>query len=77
MYESNRPDRRLHIAVNDFSENRRDMRSAQIVLAGIALQEKSGTLCAFEYLRGEGINESVCQRVLNEPALRRNNMHNR
>jgi hypothetical protein len=61
----------------DYGAGRRDFRTAQIVEAGIALQDRVSTLCAFEYLRSEGIAETISQRVLTQPALRRASIHNR
>jgi hypothetical protein len=54
------------------SVQRHDVLTEQAVERGISLQYSVGTLCALEYLRAEGVSHSVAQRVLSEPAQRRN-----
>jgi len=50
---------------------RRDLVTERAVDRGISLQYSVGTLCAMEYLKGEGVSQSVAQRVLSEPSQRR------
>jgi hypothetical protein len=57
------------LAVMD--ESRTDARQRRIVDAGIAVQDSSNTMSAFEYLRTRDIDTRVIERVLLEPQRRR------
>lgn len=50
---------------------RRDARQKDIVDLGIALQQRSNTMSALEYLRSQDIGNDVIERVLTEPGRRR------
>lgn len=50
---------------------RRDTRRRDIIEAGIALQARSNTMSAVEYLRAQHIDPGIIERVLGEPAQRR------
>ena len=50
---------------------RLDLRQRDIVDDGIAVQQSSNTMAAFEYLRERDVNARVIERVLLEPELRR------
>ncbi|WP_227496422.1 hypothetical protein [Massilia litorea] len=52
-------------------ESRTDARQRRIVDAGIAVQDSSNTMSAFEYLRTRDIDVHVIERVLLEPHRRR------
>jgi hypothetical protein len=57
-----------HKSLNDLSagDNQKD-----IVDLGIALQQRSNTMSAVEYMRSQGVNHVVIERVLTEPGRRR------
>jgi len=50
---------------------RRDARQKDIVDLGIALQQRSNTMSALEYLRSQDVGNDVIERVLTEPGRRR------
>ncbi|SDE90019.1 hypothetical protein SAMN05428966_111127 [Massilia sp. PDC64] len=50
---------------------RRDTHQKDIVDLGIALQQRSNTMSAVEYLRSQNVGNDVIQRVLTEPGRRR------
>jgi hypothetical protein len=50
---------------------RRDAHSKDVVDLGIALQQRSNTMTAVEYLRSQDIGSDVIERVLTEPGRRR------
>lgn len=50
---------------------RRDGQRRDIVDLGIALQQRSNTMTAVEYLRSQDIGNDVIERVLTEPGRRR------
>nr|WP_314542985.1 hypothetical protein [uncultured Massilia sp.] len=50
---------------------RRDAQRRDIVDLGIALQQRSNTMTAVEYLRSQDIGNDVIERVLTEPGRRR------
>lgn len=50
---------------------RRDLRQTDIVDLGIALQQRSNTMSAVEYLRSQNVGSDVIERVLTEPGRRR------
>jgi len=50
---------------------RSDEQRKDIVDLGIALQQRSNTMSAVEYLRSQGIGHDVIERVLTEPGRRR------
>jgi hypothetical protein len=50
---------------------RRDARQKDIVDLGIALQQRSNTMSALEYLRSQEVANDVIERVLTEPGRRR------
>jgi hypothetical protein len=50
---------------------RRDVRQKDIVDLGIALQQRSNTMSALEYLRSQEVANEVIERVLTEPGRRR------
>ena len=50
---------------------RRDTRQTEIVDLGIALQQRSNTMSAVEYLRSQDVGNDVIERVLTEPGRRR------
>lgn len=53
------------------TSKRQDAHRRDIVDTGIALQQKSGTVSAVEFLRSQDIAAPVIQRVLGEPDKRR------
>jgi hypothetical protein len=53
------------------SYQRRDARQRDIVDLGIALQQRSNTMSAVEYLRSQEVGHDVIERVLTEPGRRR------
>lgn len=53
------------------SYQRRDTRQRDIVDLGIALQQRSNTMSAVEYLRSQEVGHDVIERVLTEPGRRR------
>jgi hypothetical protein len=50
---------------------RRDTHQRDIVDLGIALQQRSNTMSAVEYLRSQDVGHAVIERVLTEPGRRR------
>jgi hypothetical protein len=50
---------------------RRDDDQRDIVDLGIALQQRSNTMSAIEYLRSQQVSNEVIERVLSEPGRRR------
>ena len=50
---------------------RRDIHQRDIVDLGIALQQRSNTMSAVEYLRSQDVGHDVIERVLTEPGRRR------
>lgn len=58
-------------APNTVSYQRRDEQRREIVDLGIALQQRSNTMSAVEYLRSQDIGHDVIERVLTEPGRRR------
>lgn len=50
---------------------RRDDQRSEIVDLGIALQQRSNTMTAVEYLRSQDVGNDVIERVLTEPGRRR------
>lgn len=50
---------------------RRDAHRRDIVDLGIALQQRSNTMTAVEYLRSQDVGNDVIERVLTEPGRRR------
>ena len=53
------------------SYQRRDDNQKDIVDLGIALQQRSNTMSAVEYMRSQGVNHVIIERVLTEPGRRR------
>lgn len=53
------------------SYQRRDTRQRDIVDLGIALQQRSNTMSAVEYMRSQDVGHDVIERVLTEPGRRR------
>lgn len=53
------------------SYQRRDTHLRDVVDLGIALQQRSNTMSAVEYLRSQDIGHDVIERVLTEPGRRR------
>ena len=53
------------------SYQRRDTRQSDIVDLGVALQQRSNTMSAVEYLRSQDVGHDVIERVLTEPGRRR------
>lgn len=53
------------------SYQRRDDRMRDVVDLGIALQQRSNTMSAVEYLRSQQVSNDVIERVLTEPGRRR------
>jgi hypothetical protein len=53
------------------SYQRRDARQRDIVDLGIALQQRSNTMSAVEYMRSQDVSHDVIERVLTEPGRRR------
>lgn len=53
------------------SYQRRDARQKDIVDLGIALQQRSNTMSAIEYMRSQEVSNEVIERVLTEPGRRR------
>lgn len=53
------------------SYQRRDTHQRDVVDLGIALQQRSNTMSAVEYLRSQDIGHDVIERVLTEPGRRR------
>ena len=50
---------------------RRDAHQRDVVDLGIALQQRSNTMSAVEYLRSQNVGNDVIERVLTEPGRRR------
>jgi hypothetical protein len=50
---------------------RLDSQQKDIVDLGIALQQRSNTMSAVEYLRSQNVGNDVIERVLTEPGRRR------
>jgi len=50
---------------------RRDDALRDVVDLGIALQQRSNTMSAVEYLRSQQVSNDVIERVLTEPGRRR------
>jgi len=50
---------------------RRDAHQTDVVDLGIALQQRSNTMTAVEYLRSQNVGHDVIERVLTEPGRRR------
>lgn len=50
---------------------RRDIHQRDVVDLGIALQQRSNTMSALEYLRSQDVGHDVIERVLTEPGRRR------
>ena len=50
---------------------RRDDVQRDVVDLGIALQQRSNTMTAVEYLRSQQVSNEVMERVLTEPGRRR------
>jgi hypothetical protein len=50
---------------------RRDSEQKDIVDLGIALQQRSNTMSAVEYMRSQNVGNDVIERVLTEPGRRR------
>ena len=50
---------------------RRDDAQRDVVDLGIALQQRSNTMSAVEYLRSQQVSNEVIERVLSEPGRRR------
>jgi hypothetical protein len=50
---------------------RRDALQEDVVDLGIALQQRSNTMSAVEYLRSQNVGNDVIERVLTEPGRRR------
>ena len=50
---------------------RRDALQEDVVDLGIALQQRSNTMSAVEYLRSQNVGHDVIERVLTEPGRRR------
>lgn len=50
---------------------RRNTQQRDIVDLGIALQQRSNTMSAVEYLRSQDVGHDVIERVLTEPGRRR------
>lgn len=50
---------------------RRDDDQREVVDLGIALQQRSNTMTAVEYLRSQQVSNDVIERVLTEPGRRR------
>jgi hypothetical protein len=53
------------------SYQRRNAHQRDVVDLGIALQQRSNTMSAVEYLRSQDIGHDVIERVLTEPGRRR------
>jgi hypothetical protein len=53
------------------SYQRRDAHQRDVVDLGIALQQRSNTMSAVEYLRSQNVGNDVIERVLTEPGRRR------
>ncbi|WP_036168134.1 hypothetical protein [Massilia sp. 9096] len=53
------------------SYQRRDTHRRDVVDLGIALQQRSNTMSAVEYLRSQDVGHDVIERVLTEPGRRR------
>jgi hypothetical protein len=53
------------------SYQRRDTNQRDIVDLGIALQQRSNTMTAVEYMRSQEVGHDVIERVLTEPGRRR------
>jgi len=53
------------------SYQRCDLRQRDVVDLGIALQQRSNTMSAVEYLRSQDVGHDVIERVLTEPGRRR------
>jgi len=50
---------------------RRDDAQRDVVDLGIALQQRSNTMSALEYLRSQEVSNDVIERVLTQPGRRR------
>jgi hypothetical protein len=50
---------------------RRDDAQRDVVDLGVALQQRSNTMSAVEYLRSQQVSNDVIERVLTEPGRRR------
>lgn len=50
---------------------RRDDAQRDVVDLGVALQQRSNTMSALEYLRSQQVSNEVIERVLSEPGKRR------
>lgn len=50
---------------------RRDAHLTDVVDLGIALQQRSNTMSAVEYMRSQNVGHDVIERVLTEPGRRR------
>jgi hypothetical protein len=53
------------------SYQRRNTHQRDVVDLGIALQQRSNTMSAVEYLRSQDVGHDVIERVLTEPGRRR------
>ena len=53
------------------SYQRCDLHQRDVVDLGIALQQRSNTMSAVEYLRSQDVGHDVIERVLTEPGRRR------
>ena len=60
------------LATADPSYQRLDLRQRDIVDHAIAVQLSSNTMSAIEYLKSHDVDPQVIERVLLEPAKRRN-----
>jgi hypothetical protein len=56
---------------NAIPYQRRNSERTDIVDLGIALQQRSNTMAALEYLRSQDVGNDVIERVLTEPGRRR------
>ena len=68
QYQDAGPD----VAVVEPAYERTDGRRRDIVNRAISVQEASNTVAAIEFLKSHGIAPQVIERVLLEPARRRN-----
>ncbi len=55
----------------DVTNRRCDLLRRDIVDRAIAVQQRSNTICAVEYLKSQNISSHVIERVLLEPQQRR------
>jgi aspartate oxidase len=60
------------LALNQPKDERRDLRCRDIVDHAISVQASRNTMSAFEYLKSHDIAAHVIERVLLDPARRRN-----